>query len=188
MRTSILFLVLLDLPWIAFVAYWYFVPRKVLENKTKEPFGPRLGVIAAQVVGFSLLFGRGFLDRRFVPNALVIKLFGLVLTVAGIALTFWARRHLGRYWSARITLKVGHELIRSGPYARVRHPIYSGILLAMLGTALAIGQWHFLAGLCVVLVAFSYKARNEESLLAANFGPAFQNYRAHSGLLIPRFR
>jgi protein-S-isoprenylcysteine O-methyltransferase Ste14 len=110
------------------------------------------------------------------------------VTWLGVAVAIWARYHLAEYWSARVTIKVGHQLIRTGPYARMRHPIYSGLLLATLGTAIALGKWQGVVGLALVLIAYSVKARREESMLGAQFGSAFDEHRRHTGFLIPRLR
>jgi protein-S-isoprenylcysteine O-methyltransferase Ste14 len=110
------------------------------------------------------------------------------MIVAGLAITVWARRHIGQFWSARVMLKEGHELIQSGPYARVRHPIYSGIFLAMLGTALFVGEWRALLGTAIFFVGHWLKARREETLLATQFGAAYDEYRQRTGSLLPRFR
>jgi len=101
-------------------------------------------------------------------------------------MVLWARQNLGRFWSARITIKTGHELIRSGPYARVRHPIYLGLLLAVAGTALTTGEWRGVLALCTMLIAFSYKIHKEEALLTMEFGEAFDDYRKQAGLIFPR--
>jgi protein-S-isoprenylcysteine O-methyltransferase Ste14 len=109
-----------------------------------------------------------------------------VLTWAGIALAVWARWHLGQYWSARVTIKKDHKLIRAGPYARLRHPIYSGLDLAALGSALAIDRWRCLAGVCLIALGYWIKARKEEAMLSAQFGADFEQHCRHTGFLLPR--
>jgi protein-S-isoprenylcysteine O-methyltransferase Ste14 len=104
----------------------------------------------------------------------------------GIALALWARWHLGQYWSGRITLKEDHKLIRSGPYAYFRHPIYSGIDLAAIGGALAIDRWRCVVGVCFIVVGYWLKARKEESMLSEQFGQDFEEHRRRTGFLLPK--
>ena len=85
-----------------------------------------------------------------------------------------------------MTIKVEHELIRNGPYAYVRHPIYTGILLALVGTALAIAEWRALIAVALVWIAFYTKARVEEKMLAQEFGAAFAEHRRRTGFFLPR--
>ena len=118
------------------------------------------------------------------PSAIL----GSVLTWMGIGLAIWARYHLAEYWSARVTIKEDHQLIRTGPYARLRHPIYSGLILATIGSALVIDQWRCVLGLCLVVTGYCIKARKEEAMLTQQFGEAFREHQKHAGFLIPRFR
>jgi protein-S-isoprenylcysteine O-methyltransferase Ste14 len=113
---------------------------------------------------------------------------GILLTYVGAGLAIWARYSLGQYWSGRITLKEGHQLIRVGPYAYIRHPIYSGLILAMAGTALVIGQWRAVVAVLLALFELSRKASKEEALLASEFGEQYGEYRRQAGFLAPRFR
>jgi protein-S-isoprenylcysteine O-methyltransferase Ste14 len=83
-------------------------------------------------------------------------------------------------------LKENHQLIQSGPYARVRHPIYSGLLLALIGTALFVGEWRAAFGVLLVFLAHGWKARREEALLAGQFGASYEEYRKPTGSLLPR--
>ncbi len=94
--------------------------------------------------GFVLLFNRqialGPLDWRIVPDVSVFAYAGLAVTIAGLGFMVWSRVALGRNWSASVTIKQDHDLVRSGPYAIVRHPLYAGVLLAMFGTTIFLGQ------------------------------------------------
>ncbi|MGB8115377.1 MAG: isoprenylcysteine carboxylmethyltransferase family protein, partial [Candidatus Sulfotelmatobacter sp.] len=82
--------------------------------------------------------------------------------------------------------KEDHKLIRTGPYARLRHPIYSGLELAAIGSALAIDQWRCVIGVCIIVTGFWIKAKREEAMLGAQFGADFQEHRRHTGFLFPR--
>jgi len=95
---------------------------------------------------------------------------------------------LGRNWSASVVLKHGQELISTGPYALVRHPIYTGLLVALTGTALYNGRWRALLGLACFAISFWLKARSEEDLLEGEFGEQYRSYRARTPMLIPSLR
>ena len=184
--------VLIDIPWLVLVIYWALGALNTRKTATRESFLSRYSVMFLVVAGYVLLFSKdanvGLLARHFVPSGSGSLNAGIIMTWLGVTLALWARYHLGQYWSGRITIKEGHQLIRTGPYARLRHPIYSGILLAMAGTALAVGQWRCVLGFGLVMVAYCIKAVKEERLLSGQFGDAFQEHRRHTGFLLPRFR
>src|ERR1700722_9527131 len=118
-------------PWVVFLAYWTAGARKTRRTVSTESFTSRYGVLALEIAGFVTLFtglaSFGILGSRIFPESYALAVTGVALTWAGIAIALWARRHLGQYWSARITLKEDHQLIGTGPYAYFRHPIYSGL-------------------------------------------------------------
>jgi protein-S-isoprenylcysteine O-methyltransferase Ste14 len=176
--------------WLVFVLYWIFAGLSVNRIKSREPAGARLtrlAVIAATLLLLNANFGSsGFLGRRFIPFTRSMPWLGAILTVAGVAFAIWARFHIGRYWSGTVALKVGHELIRTGPYAHIRHPIYTGILVMLAGTALAIGRYAALLAFLLLLADLTWKSRREETLLAQEFGAAFEEHRSHTGFFFPR--
>jgi len=180
----------LDLPWLVFLAYWIFKAAKTRETQKKESFLSRYGVMLILILGYVFIFSPqsriGVLAQRFLPHMLAAPVAGVLIAWVGVAVAIWARYHLAENWSARVTIKKGHELIRTGPYSRLRHPIYSGLLLATLGTAVAIGEWRCLVGFFLVLVAYSIKAKREEAMLTEQFGEAFAEHRRHTGFLLPR--
>jgi protein-S-isoprenylcysteine O-methyltransferase Ste14 len=186
-----MFHLLLGIPWIVFIVYWIVGALKTRATREKEPFTSRFVVLAVEVVGYLLIFnastGIGFLGTRVLPRTLLGPIVGIVLTWLGIALAIWARYHLAEYWSARVTIKEGHQLIRTGPYTHLRHPIYSGLILATLGSALVIDRWRCVLGLCLVLAGYCFKAKKEETMLTQQFGEAFREHQKHTGFLIPRF-
>lgn len=177
---------------MAWVLYWIVSALGVRRNERGESSTQRL--LTALVLGFGgfLIFARashlGALDRRFVPDSEAGRVVGLIMVITGLAFSVWARRHIGQFWSSRVTLKEGHQLIQSGPYARVRHPIYSGIALAMIGTALFVGEWRALLGAGIFIVGHWLKARREEELLTSQFGHEYDEYRNRTGSLLPRLR
>jgi protein-S-isoprenylcysteine O-methyltransferase Ste14 len=113
------------------------------------------------------------------------NLHGVALTVIGLALALWGRFYLGGNWSAQVELKRDHQLIRTGPYAIVRHPIYSGFMLAALGTAFVYGELHELLAFVLILIAWTYKSRLEEAFLVEQFGADYHQYRKQVKGLIP---
>jgi protein-S-isoprenylcysteine O-methyltransferase Ste14 len=127
----------------------------------------------------------GPLDLRFIPPSLAAAYTGLFFTIAGLGLAIWARFRLGGNWSAKVTIKKDHSLVRTGPYSIVRHPIYSGFLLAILGTALATGTIRSLVALAVILVSFKSKANLEERFMIYQFGAEYLQYRREVKSLIP---
>jgi protein-S-isoprenylcysteine O-methyltransferase Ste14 len=177
-------------PWIVFMAYWVIAALNTQRTQRKESFGWRYGIMLAEILGFVLVFDGdadiGVLGRRVLHHNRDTAVVGIVLVWAGIALAIWARWHLGKYWSGRITIKEDHKLIRTGPYSRLRHPIYSGLDLAAIGSALLIDRWRCVAGVCVIILGFALKAKREESMLTAQFGAAFEEHRRHTGFLFPR--
>jgi protein-S-isoprenylcysteine O-methyltransferase Ste14 len=191
MNQSIL-LPMLKVIWAVFGIYWLVVARggEVAEAGERSFYRPlRLMVL---VVTFTLLFSErmaiGFLGRRFVQQMAPISYVGFAVTLAGLAVAVWARIHLGQYWSDKIVLKVDHQLIRSGPYAYLRHPIYSGVLLGVAGTILVIGEWRAATAFMLLLTNYWIKAKREEQMLASRFGECLRSYQKQAGFLLPRFR
>ena len=180
---------LTEIPWLVFVAYWIVSALQTNRTQRQESFAWRYGVMAFEVAGFVLLFSGvgnvGVLGRHVFARNVSLRILGIALVWIGIGLAVWARWHLGQYWSGRITIKQDHKLIRTGPYARLRHPIYSGLDLAALGTALDVDRWRCVAGLCVFVLGFWIKANREEAMLAAQFGADFEAHRQHTGFLLP---
>jgi protein-S-isoprenylcysteine O-methyltransferase Ste14 len=159
--------------WILFVIVWYVA---ALTNKPREkaagralrfPFGL---IIIAAVLLFGPQVGRTWLAAPVLPSSAWIVLPGVVLTLAGIALALWARYHLGRNWGQPGTMRVGHELVISGPYAYIRHPIYVGVGVALVGTTLALGNFLMALISVVVILRFWWAARVENKLLVHEFG------------------
>src|SRR5713226_2623692 len=161
--------VYIDTVWIALGVFWAASALAAKRTARTQSARSRLVQAIFPTVGFALLFNTalrlGPLDRRFVPESSAIAYSGLALTVAGAALAIWARLLLGRNWSAVVTIKQDHKLVRRGPYAVVRHPIYTGLLLAMAGTAVAFGEARGLVAVALAFVGWWLKARLEESFM-----------------------
>lgn len=179
-----------DAAWLVFGVYWVAGALRVKQKRKREPAGQALARIVLLCVAFVLFYSGdprfGVLNERFVPHREWIRALGATLTVAGVVFAIWARYHIGQYWSGAVALKVDHQLIRTGPYARIRHPIYTGILLALTGTTLLIGEYRALLALVMWFVGLAWKASREEKLLAGEFGPAFDEHKRLTGFFLPR--
>lgn len=126
-----------------------------------------------------------WLYTRFIPYYPGVVWVGGPLVLVGMVFAVWARLHLGGNWSGSVTLKENHELVRTGPYRLVRHPIYTGMLLAVAGTACAIGQVRGVLGFALAFYALWHKSRIEERLMIDTFGESYRNYRTQVKGLIP---
>jgi protein-S-isoprenylcysteine O-methyltransferase Ste14 len=177
--------------WMFMGLVWLVMALGRKETQERAGFGLRLAYGIPAILAFYLLFASDlpfeWLHARVVPPIFPITILGVALTAIGVALAVWARLYIGGNWSGSVTVKVGHELVRTGPYAWVRHPIYSGLLLATLGTALVRGEPRGLLALAILWLGFSIKSRIEEQFMVKTFGPAYDEYRRSTGALIPRF-
>ncbi len=181
--------------WAAFVLYWLILAQFNKKVSRSSPWSSAWAVRVAIVVGVLVVL---WLRRRGaggVPAPIGRSLWlhhpgvgarwtGVGLCLAGFALAFWARAHLGRNWGMPMSLRQDHELVTSGPYAYVRHPIYSGIMLAMIGSALAVG-FFWLALFVLYFAYFLCSARTEERMMLTQFPEAYPAYRRRTKLLIP---
>jgi protein-S-isoprenylcysteine O-methyltransferase Ste14 len=110
---------------------------------------------------------------------------GATLTLLGCSFAVWARMALGANWSGRPTVKSGHQLIVGGPYAFARHPIYTGLLVAAIGTTFADLQWPRVLGVAIIAGVMLFKIRQEESLMMDTFPDTYPRYRQNVKALIP---
>jgi len=154
-----------------------------------QPGGARIFHLALASLGFILLSGRwfqgGWMATRFVPDLYSVQVTGLVLTIVGCAFSVWARVQLGGNWSGQVTVKAEHELVTTGPYALARHPIYTGLMVAVAGTALAGGVWRCIVALVVILLALMVKMGQEERMMMQTFPAEYPQYRQRVKALIP---
>jgi protein-S-isoprenylcysteine O-methyltransferase Ste14 len=175
--------------WVGVGIYWLVAALRSAPVARRERQRSRVFHLAIMAVALSLLFSDstriGILGARLLPQESWIGWTGLAITVAGCAFAVWARALLGRNWSATVTLKQGHEFVRRGPYAIVRHPIYSGFLLGLLGTALALGEVRGVLALGLAFLGWYTKACTEEQFLVEEFGEAYRGYRREVNQLIP---
>ncbi len=182
---------LVNLCWVALFTYWLISALGAKRSARSGAWGTRavirLIIVIVLVILIRLRESRHFLAdvarRTPAPDSAAATL-GVIMCVAGVALAVWARVYIGRNWGMPMSLREGHELVTSGPYAYIRHPIYSGILLLTVGSAIAAGPM-WLALFVVCLVYFVYAARTEERDMTKQFPDAYPAYQRRTKMLIP---
>jgi protein-S-isoprenylcysteine O-methyltransferase Ste14 len=181
---------LIQAAWIVTAAYFLISALMTNRIKRRERFEGRLVDTALLIGGYFFLFSQfpifGARNVRFIAPQLALGIVGVAATYLGLGLTLWSRFRLGRYWSGVVALKQDHRLIQSGPYQVVRHPLYSGIILAAIGMGFYTTTWSSLLGIALLTACFERRAHKEDALLAAEFGAEFETYRQRTGRLIPR--
>jgi len=175
-------------PWLVLGAFWAITALSAKKPLRKESSASRLYHVLFMTAVFALLFRQDFrigqLGLRIVKSTEAAYL-GFVLTVLGSAFATWARSTLGGNWSATVTVKENHSFVHRGPYGVVRHPIYAGALLAMLGTALVYGEAGCFVAVILAFVGWWLKARIEEEFMTQQFGEDYRRYQRDVGQLIP---
>src|ERR1700759_1041888 len=160
--------------WAAFLVIWLIWAFKTKQTQAREGVSSRLSYTILTVAAYYLMFAdrvpREYLRARLFPPSLWTNGLGVAITAAGIAFAFWARAYLGGNWSSAVTVKVGHELVRSGPYRYVRHPIYTGMILALCGTAIVRHQVRGVISVVLAYIGFKIKSKIEERAMTQTFG------------------
>jgi protein-S-isoprenylcysteine O-methyltransferase Ste14 len=180
---------LIGIAWMIFFVFWVAAALFASRAVKRQSWWGRALTLAIGAIPFYLLFTDnlryGALGWRLLPSAPAVLTAGVVLAYAGLALAIWARLILGKNWSATVTIKEDHRLVRTGPYSVVRHPIYSGLLLAVFGTALVLGEVRGLVAVAIAFAAWLIKSRTEERFMVEQFGPEYEEYRRHTRALVP---
>jgi protein-S-isoprenylcysteine O-methyltransferase Ste14 len=174
--------------WILWLGYWMVAAGNVKATRWQPPTGQRLlqtlPFVIAPVFFIAQTPNWGVLGRLFIPFHPIEPVLGALILAAGFAFAVWARLHLGRDWSGTVRLKEDHSLVTSGPYRFVRHPIYTGILLGFIGTALSIGEWRGILAILIILFGILVRCRAEEQAMREVF-PDYDDYRRKTWALIP---
>ena len=174
--------------WVTWLV-WALQSKKTIERESVA------SAISYRLVGvagaYLLASGRGLAPLVFnaiIPDHRWLGVLGIIVTAGGLALTYWARYALGGNWSGEVTVKAEHELIRTGPYRVVRHPIYTGIITAAAGTAIAEDQWRSIIAVVLLWLSFTMKRLKEEQYMRQTFGDQYADYARTTGAIFPTVR
>jgi len=175
--------------WMAWVAVWLVWALQSKQTQQHEGIGSRMSyTVFAWASMYLMFFDKhlgGWWPNEILPFRPWMGWAAVAIAALGFAITFWARFTLGSNWSAAVTIKVAHELIRTGPYRWVRHPIYTGAIVAMAGTALAREQWKGVAAVMLLWLSFSIKRLKEEQFMRQIFGAQYIEYSRTTGAIFP---
>lgn len=174
--------------WLAWAVYWFASAVGVKPAARSESWQSRLSYSVPLWVAAILLVDGDLpwpLSATFFPRSVWLADLGVLLTALGLGFAVWARVILGSNWSAEVSVKEEHELIRRGPYALARHPIYTGLSLAFLATALAISEWRALLAAVIAIASFVYKMSLEERVMRETFGSTYDDYARQVKALVP---
>ena len=171
--------------WLAFQVYWARETRRVAPVQRQESARSSARHRILREVAFVLLFlPIPGLNAFILPGNMTTPI-GLAVQIAGAVFYLRAKRELGAAWSGTVSIKVGHQLVRTGPYRWVRHPLYSGMILMSLGTAIVCNQPHAVIALVMMVVAYAIKIQTEERWMRDEFGADWDSYRRSTRALIP---
>jgi protein-S-isoprenylcysteine O-methyltransferase Ste14 len=168
--------------WVAFWVYWLTAAAGAKTGRTR--WGQFAGIRVGIILILLLLVRTKVLKGHVVVTSPVLQGVGLALFVLGLGFAVWARLTIGRNWGMPMSQKEDPELITTGPYRRVRHPIYSGILLAMIGTAIAVSVYWLIA-FAFIGTYFIYSATQEERYMTSRFPDTYPEYKRSTKMLIP---
>jgi protein-S-isoprenylcysteine O-methyltransferase Ste14 len=175
--------IVIGVGWVAFWIYWLAASVGVKAGRTRWArfASVRVAIILVALLLLRLNARKG---HQAVTNDPWLRGIGLVIFLLGLALAVWARIYIGRNWGMPMSEKADPELVTTGPYSVIRHPIYSGIILAMVGTTVAV-SWYWLIAVVLLGVYFLYSAAVEERYLAEVFPDAYPRYQQSTKMMIP---
>jgi protein-S-isoprenylcysteine O-methyltransferase Ste14 len=175
--------------WLGVLVLWLIGALTAKRSLKRQSAASRLFQTVLTLGAYFLIFDPdtrvAFLGWRFIPRSGAISWIGVAITLAGLLFAVWARLLIGRNWSSGVTVKEDHQLMRTGPYAIVRHPIYAGLLLGLLGTAIEIGEVRGLIGVALATIAWRTKWSIEERFMTEQFGAEYTSYKRDVKALVP---
>jgi protein-S-isoprenylcysteine O-methyltransferase Ste14 len=175
--------------WLSWVFYWLWASRNAKPIERRETIMSGLLHVLPLTLVVALLSSHRTpvpaLNERLFPWAPWEFWIAALITAAGLLFAVWARVHLGRNWSISVTIKQSHELVSTGPYALVRHPIYTGLLIAIVGSAIGRGEWGGVLAVLIAWAALWRKLRLEERWMTEQFGEQYVAYCQRVPALVP---
>lgn len=174
--------------WCIFVLFWLVSAGRTKPIAEKQSLSSALAHRIPVALGWWLMVVPRIgppLSWQILPHTALLQMLGAVICVCGLVFTLWARRTLAGNWSSDVTFKRDHELIRTGPYRFVRHPIYTGLLVMAAGTAIAIGQLRGAVSTLLFAIGFWIKLSQEERLLVRHFPEAYPAFQREVKALVP---
>jgi protein-S-isoprenylcysteine O-methyltransferase Ste14 len=178
----LMYLQIIAVIWIIFMAFLY-IPALLFSapiERRSFKYVQRSIIIAIILIFFIIIltwYESDSLILRVIPDSPLTGITGIVLTIAGLVFSVWARFHLGKFWSGMVMVKVGHRIIKSGPYRMVRNPMYTGLLIAYVGATIAIGEVLAFVALGIGIAAVWVKIKAEEEILLEKFGEEYLQYK-----------
>ncbi len=175
----------IEVLWVGWMVVWLAASFTVKPTERREQAVSRVLTSAPLVICAALFVLPSLPSAHVVRWAPWMLSVGTLLVAAGLGFAIWARVHLGGNWSGSVELKADHALVRSGPYRLVRHPIYTGMLLALLGSALALDEWRGVLGLAFGAAGIARRVWLEDRWMAAAFGAEHAAWRRETAAVIP---
>ncbi|HCQ12190.1 isoprenylcysteine carboxylmethyltransferase family protein [Flavobacterium sp.] len=181
----------LTLIWISLLLFWIISGRNNKQSIYKESFFKRFLfywlplLVAILLLGPGEWFGHTLIRENFVEQTNLVGVIGLSVSFVGLLIACWSRYLLGKNWSLSVQKKENHELINSGPYSILRHPIYTGILLIFIGNTIIVGDYRGIIAVVIVFISFWFKLKKEEKWLIEIFGEDYHNYKKTTKAILP---
>jgi protein-S-isoprenylcysteine O-methyltransferase Ste14 len=172
--------------WIGMIVYWNISARNIRPvAKAEDAKSNQRRQLLLNLAILMLFVPVPGLTRQFLAPTRAAVAAGFTVQAGSALFYFWTKRYLGRFWSSAIAIMKDHQLVRSGPYRLIRHPLYTGMVGMFVGTAIVSGQYHALIGAALGVFAYWGKIRIEERALSEAFGAEYDEYKRHSSALIP---
>jgi protein-S-isoprenylcysteine O-methyltransferase Ste14 len=172
--------------WIVMIVYWNISARNIRPvAKAEDEKSTARRQLLLNLAILMLFVPVPGLTRQFLAPTRAAVAAGFTVQAGSALFYFWTKRYLGRFWSSAVAIMKDHQLVRSGPYRLIRHPLYTGMLGMFVGTAIVSGQYHALIGAALGVFAYWGKIRIEERALSEAFGAEYDEYKRHSSALIP---